>query len=234
MGVDQVGFVKVISIHFMPELVYAPGSNCLDLDYIRPFFYREASFVNKIPASEIVDTPIRDFFLRIHQEIKAHARDYQLAVKTALTQILFAITRHYGCLEAVPNVPSQRLVDVERLRGVLAFIRKNYEEKLTLERVAKAACMSPQYFCRFFKKTTGTSLTDYVLRLRIDRSMELLLSTDKSVTEIAYEVGFGGHSYYDRIFRRLSGLSPQEFRQNGNHHQPVARISQALSAGSNM
>jgi transcriptional regulator GlxA family with amidase domain len=64
--------------------------------------------------------------------------------------------------------------------------------------------------------------------------MELLLSTDKSVTEIAYEVGFGGHSYYDRIFRRFNGLSPQEFRQNANHHQPAVRSSQALFAGKSM
>jgi len=217
MRADKLTAPKVICIHFMPELIYSPGSNYLDLDYVRPFYYREASFVNKIPASALTEVPVLELLLKIHQEIKGQEKYHRLAVKTLLMQILLAVARHYGCLDSVPNVPGRRLADVERLRGVLDFIRKNYQEKLTLEQVADVACMSPQYFCRFFKRVTGNSLTDYVLRLRIDRSMELLLSTDKSVTEIAYEVGFGGHSYFDRIFRRLIGVSPHEFRNNANH-----------------
>jgi AraC-like DNA-binding protein len=150
---------------------------------------------------------------QIHREIQSQAKDYPLAVKTYLKQILFIMARHYQSAASDPNGHDQRLGDVERLRKVLEFLRESYQEKLTLKQISDVACMSPSYFCRFFKKVTGSSLTDYVLRMRVDRSMELLLSTDKPVTEIAYDVGFDSHSYFDRVFRRLTGLSPLEFRQ---------------------
>jgi two-component system response regulator YesN len=73
--------------------------------------------------------------------------------------------------------------------------------------------MTPTYFCRFFRKVTGKTLTEYLLCMRIDKGMELLFNGNQSVTEIAYAVGFGSHSYFDRVFRRLTGRAPLEFRK---------------------
>jgi len=73
--------------------------------------------------------------------------------------------------------------------------------------------MSPAYFCRFFKGVTGTTLTEYVLRTRIDRGMEFLSNSSLSVTDIAYKTGFSSHSYFDRVFKRLKGVTPLEYRR---------------------
>jgi AraC-like DNA-binding protein len=75
------------------------------------------------------------------------------------------------------------------------------------------AHMSPAYFCRFFKATTGDTATEYILRLRVDMSADLLANSAKSVTDIAYAVGFSSHSYYDRVFKRLMGMTPLEYRR---------------------
>ena len=77
--------------------------------------------------------------------------------------------------------------------------------------MARLAHMSPQYFCRFFKTATGTTMTEYVLRM--DLAMEFLSGSAMSVTEIAYASGFSSHSYFDRVFKRLMGVTPQEYRR---------------------
>jgi YesN/AraC family two-component response regulator len=73
--------------------------------------------------------------------------------------------------------------------------------------------MSPQYFCRFFKKVTGTTFKEYLLSIKIDKAKELLMKYNMSATEIAYQVGFENLSYFFRVFKKLTGLNPMEFRK---------------------
>jgi two-component system response regulator YesN len=73
--------------------------------------------------------------------------------------------------------------------------------------------MSPGYLARFFKKVTGTTLSGYIMRYRVDKAKELLSRQDLSVSQVAFAAGFESHSYFDRTFRRLVHMSPGEFRQ---------------------
>jgi two-component system response regulator YesN len=73
--------------------------------------------------------------------------------------------------------------------------------------------MSVTYLCRYFHKVTGQTITEYLKRYRIDKAKQLLAQNEKSITWIAYEVGFESHSYFDRIFRKVTKLTPQEFRR---------------------
>ena len=79
--------------------------------------------------------------------------------------------------------------------------------------LSKMAYLSPAYLCRFFKKVTGTTISNYVLRVRIDQAKELLIKSDLTITQIAFKIGFESHSYFDRVFYRFTKLSPKTFRQ---------------------
>jgi len=68
------------------------------------------------------------------------------------------------------------------------------------------------HFARLFKKTTGVSPWNYALQLKIDKAKELLLSTGRSVKEVAGEVGFDDPNYFCRIFRKKTGVPPSRFR----------------------
>ena len=102
---------------------------------------------------------------------------------------------------------------MKRLNKTFHFLREHFKEKLSLKQVAEIACMSPSYFCKFFRKTTNNTLTDYIYRLRIDKAKQLLMKEDLQITQICYEVGFESHSYFDKIFKRYTSLSPTEFSQ---------------------
>jgi len=92
------------------------------------------------------------------------------------------------------------------------FIQEHQGEELSLGQVAKAVNTSTFYFCKMFKKITGLNFTDYVSRVRIEKAKNLLLNPNLRVSEIAYEVGFQSLTHFNRMFKRILGLSPTEYR----------------------
>lgn len=204
--------LKSISIFFFQNLVYTPGGLPVDHEYLDPFFYHDARFSNKIPAREIDHQEVLQRIGQMVAELQGQPRHYQLAVTTYLKEILLLIARHYGLQKVPPETADSRQRDFGKIQPALEYIRSNYPERITLDQVAGMSCLSPAWFCKVFKKVTGTSLTDYLIKMRIDKAKELLASTDLPVTSIAAQTGFTGHNYFDRVFRRLTHYSPLEFR----------------------
>jgi AraC-like DNA-binding protein len=93
-----------------------------------------------------------------------------------------------------------------------AFIQEHQTEELSLSQVAKAVNMSSYYFCKMFKKVTGINFTDYVARVRIEKSKNLLLNPNLRVSEIAFEVGFQSLTHFNRVFKKILGQSPTDYR----------------------
>ena len=93
------------------------------------------------------------------------------------------------------------------------FIEDNQAEDLSLGQVAKAVNTSTFYFCKMFKKATGLNFTDYVSRVRIEKAKNLLLNPNLRISEIAYEVGFQSLTHFNRVFKKVVGQSPTEYRE---------------------
>ena len=92
------------------------------------------------------------------------------------------------------------------------FIKQHQTEDISLGQVAKAVNTSTFYFCKMFKKITGINFTDYVSRTRIENAKNLLLNPNLRVSEIAYEVGFQSLTHFNRVFKKIIGQSPTEYR----------------------
>ena len=93
-----------------------------------------------------------------------------------------------------------------------AYIHEHQTEDLKLGQVAKAVNTSSFYFCKMFKKVTGINFTDYVARVRIEKSKNLLLNPNLRISEIAFEVGFQSLTHFNRVFKKILGQSPTEYR----------------------
>ncbi len=105
--------------------------------------------------------------------------------------------------------------NVQKLKHVLSFIRGAYDRPITLEDMAAAADMSPQYFCTFFKQMTDKTPFAYVSSYRIERACRKLLGSDLSVTDIAFSCGFNDLSYFIKTFKAEKGMTPRAFRRSG-------------------
>ena len=103
--------------------------------------------------------------------------------------------------------------NVQKLKHVLSFIRGAYDRPISLDEMAAAADMSPQYFCTFFKQMTDKTPFAYVNAYRIERACRKLLGSDSSVTDIAYSCGFNDLSYFIKTFKAEKGMTPRAFRR---------------------
>jgi AraC-like DNA-binding protein/ligand-binding sensor protein len=92
------------------------------------------------------------------------------------------------------------------------FISEHQAEELSLEQVARSVHTSKFYFCKMFKKATGINFTDYLSRVRTERAKNLLLNPNLRVSEIAYEVGFQSLTHFNRVFKKILGQSPTDYR----------------------
>jgi AraC-like DNA-binding protein len=93
------------------------------------------------------------------------------------------------------------------------FIRAHHTEDLSLPQVAQFANTSRFHFCKLFKRTTGLSFTKFLSHVRIESSRNLLMNPQLRVSEVAYEVGFQSLTHFNRVFQKILGQSPTEYRQ---------------------
>ena len=101
---------------------------------------------------------------------------------------------------------NHRLVEAAR-----RIIDQGFSTDISLESVSGTVNLSPRHFSKLFKEVTGGTFIDYLTNLRIAKAKELMTTTDKSVKEICYEVGYGDPNYFSRLFRKQTGQSPTEF-----------------------
>ena len=98
------------------------------------------------------------------------------------------------------------------VRKALRYIADHYSEHLTIAQVADYVQLSNGYFSTLFSQIVGVNFREYLCKVRIEASKQLLLSTDYSLADIAVAVGFPDQSYYCKTFKRITGLTPGKFR----------------------
>jgi len=101
----------------------------------------------------------------------------------------------------------------EAMHKVKEYMNFHYSRKLTLEEAASVVGYSPAYFSRIFKEEMGTTFKEALNAIRIERSKHLLLSSSASISDVCSMVGFNDQSYYCKVFRRLTGVTPDRFRK---------------------
>jgi len=100
-----------------------------------------------------------------------------------------------------------------RINKVCLFIQNNFYTKITLKQVAELVYMTESNFCKFFKKATGKTYSDYLNEIRINEVCRLLTQTENSVSQISFECGFESLSYFNRVFFNKKGITPSAYRK---------------------
>lgn len=125
-------------------------------------------------------------------------------------------------LSALSNqlVMEQQNAEPPLVQKAREYIDKHKTEPLSLSAVAKAAGASVFHFCKVFHKSTGLKFTDYVARVRLEDARTQLLNPNRRISEVAYDVGFQSLTQFNRMFKRVFGQSPTEFRAHPNGKNP--------------
>ncbi|MCM3691895.1 response regulator transcription factor [Neobacillus niacini] len=104
------------------------------------------------------------------------------------------------------------------LMEAIGYIEKNYKSEIRLTEVAKMVHLNPQYFSRLFKKELGTTFTEYVTKIRIDKAKALLTETNLPIYRIAVELGFSDAAYFSKVFLKYEKESPHEYKKHHEHN----------------
>ena len=95
------------------------------------------------------------------------------------------------------------------------FIEQEYSKTGLLTLFSERYHFNPQYISRQFKKETGMSLNEYIQKIRIEKSCALLRGTDRSIREIAEQVGYKDLKFFKEVFKRFMQMTPREYRKKG-------------------
>lgn len=132
----------------------------------------------------------------------------------ALLQVfhLLACSREIYMLNAKPIASISLLKEQQRLQKVYHFIEANYQNEINVNAVAAICNLTTAAFCRYFKKVTHYTFTDFLNQFRINQSKKVLMQ-GKNVSEACYESGFASISYFNKIFKKITGENPSSFRK---------------------
>jgi AraC-like DNA-binding protein/ligand-binding sensor protein len=166
-------------------------------------------------AKQLVDWGIKTDLSKV-EEAWFHTRVLKPEQYQAMVRLLGIFAQH---LAIVGNqvVTQERNAEPPAIVRAKQYIAAHQDQELSLGEVAKAVNTSSFYFCKLFKKATGLNFTDYVSRVRVEKAKNLLLNPNVRISEVAYEVGFQSLTHFNRVFRRISGESPTEYRRRLPH-----------------
>ncbi|AQR96756.1 response regulator transcription factor [Clostridium saccharoperbutylacetonicum] len=103
------------------------------------------------------------------------------------------------------------------IEKVKTYIKENYNKDITRDDIASYVFLNPDYLSRIFKKATGLSLTEYLTEQRIEKSMQLLSTTNIQISSISDEVGYNNMNYFSKIFKKITGTTPIEYRKKSQN-----------------
>ncbi|MDL2250658.1 AraC family transcriptional regulator [Lachnospiraceae bacterium OttesenSCG-928-J05] len=153
---------------------------------------------------------IHDITWTLFDAIASKKPGYQMIVEGSLYLFFGTIfANQYFSPVQNKGVHSQRRI--LQLKTALEYIETSYQSPLTLQEIADTVHMSPKYFCRFFQDMAGRTPIDYLNYYRIERACYKILTTDDSITEIAFNSGFNDLSYFIKTFKKYKGVTPKQY-----------------------
>lgn len=125
----------------------------------------------------------------------------------------------------LPEVIEQRIAGgtghyKKEIKKALLFIHANYTQQLSLAEISAAVNLDKSYLCRLFKQATGSSIFQFINRLRLEKAASLITSCDLNISEAAFAVGIADALYFTRLFKKHFGISPSEYRRLAVHEPP--------------
>ena len=206
------------SVTFDPRLIYGYDGSLIHQKYVQPVLQNSAlpgllldgSRPWHADASDLVHTMIR-----LSEEQPAL---YELEIPSILLR-LWKILFQNGA--AMDGVSAAERLNHERIRKILEYIALHYDSKIYLEDVASHIGLCKSECCRLFRRYTKVSLFEFLLEYRIEKSLDFLADPDCSITEAASGVGFNDSNYYSRVFCKIKGCSPRQYRRRILEHPVV-------------
>lgn len=162
------------------------------------------------------------------EHLAAEKNNFKMLV--SLLEILqrLAVSDEYALLDQQRSVAEQSPSEQERINPIFAYLVENFRGQVTLNEAAGIANMTPNAFCKYFKRITRKTFMETVIEYRLNYATQQLIQTDRPISDISFESGFGDVSHFYKMFKHKMHQSPLNYRKNfmreldaDKTHQPV-------------
>lgn len=172
---------------------------------------RAPTRVEVVETSAPNDPVINSIALSLDTEMETAADGGRLHAESLANILALHLVRHYTASGNLA-LPSVGGLGGKRLRRVLDFIDTNYSRDVSLAELATVGGMSTFHFAREFKRATGESPHQYLIKTRVERAKELLSGSELPLVDVGFQAGFSHQSHFTRLFRKLTGTTPNSYR----------------------
>ena len=223
------------AIVFHPDLLYSLGNDIIQQKFLDPLFHQGVQFSTLYETSRVINPAfaweftLREVLDEIHEAFLTKPYGYELLIKAALLKSCHLMISHAIVNQEETYVDSDYRTGL--IKSIMKYLQENYDDSVTLEKLEKNFNISKGYLCRSFKSVTHMTPFEYLNYFRISKSTELLLETDREISQIALQTGFNNISYFNRTFQRFIHMTPREFRRSAVR-QPLESM-QPLNYGRN-
>lgn len=187
------------------ELRKMPGYCAMFM--LEPAYRHQHRFASRLHLGRVALGRVERIVEQMEEESLHRPAGHEVALRSRLLELMVFLSRAYS---SAGTTEAHALL---RVGSVIGAIENNCAKAWRLDELVRISRMSRSNLMRIFKKATGQSPVDYIIRLRIQKAMGLLRNTDLCITELALELGFNDSNYFTRQFRRIMGVSPRVFRQ---------------------
>lgn len=212
-GYKDTDDLEIINVLYFPEKIGLPLNNLKGsagyrvLFELEPDMRKKEGFKSKLNLSLDELIKAKGLVKKIEEEQLRGTPCGLFMATSYLMQLIGMLSRLY---EKIPDTQSLPLM---RLGNLLSYLENNYREKITLDDLVRRFHISKSTLIRAFKKISDSTPLDYLLKMRIAKSSELLKNPDITVTETALASGFTDSNYFSRQFKKHTGMSPKEFKK---------------------
>jgi AraC family transcriptional regulator len=185
------------------DRIHATASHLLNLEFTQPWVDRLDACGGRLDARMTANGGhLLQLGARLHRELWCEDRLAALCIESIALELVAEISR-----SRIPGPDRPGWLD-----RALEYLQAHFREAHTLSQVAESAEVHPVHLARGFRRRQGMTVGEYIRTLRIESACRELVGSDRPIVEIALHAGFCDHSHMTRVFRRLTGLTPTEFR----------------------
>ena len=183
-----------------------------DSEVFYMFYVQAKNRVTVFGTDHPVNPTLKRFMRESYEEYTDKDICYKLPIRANIYHMMTALLRYYcGSKNELDRMIYHNVL---RLRPVISYIDEHYKEKIYIEELSAMINVSPDYFTKMFKESIGKTPIDYINGMRVNSAMEMLCTTEMSMTEIADAIGFCNPNYFHKIFKQYMLTSPLAYRKS--------------------
>ena len=199
-----------IPVTFDSRLIYGFFQSTVNSKYVDPIIQDSMLPAICIDQSEPWHKPFREYLLRIIDLDEKKPDFYELDITICLQSMWRLLLEH---ITYEPQASRENSLEYDRIKKILSYIEENYQNKITLNDIAGHIHLCESECTRLFKRHMNTTLFAFLQEYRIERSLEFL-QDDQPVSAVADKAGFSDPNYYSKVFAKIKGCSPREYRKH--------------------